>query len=551
MRRASLLLLLLAGMALRSTAQQFIVIDTQDGRQVVEASDVGSITLERDGAFYARLLPEAIAADPATTLFGEALKRTGLADSIRAFVDETYPIMSENERKRNAYTEAAFYWCMVPEVRRRCFTAFVETNATFAAHGIRSLSDLEAYARKVYDEAFPEDVTVTDPTDRRHPLNRFVAYHLLPFGSTFDELTPNALLFYRDLTDASDWYQTLLPCASLKCARPRFDDCIYLNRRGISDGPDRYGVQVRGARIVAGADGALTQTVANGAYYYIDDLLTYGLQTQHQALNERWRLSATSLSPDFMNMAIRSVREYPVYSVPRYFFLDGKADNMHFAEPTEAYVEFPQLFMWQWDTEVNFFPCGTKGKGGCDLTLALPALPEGEYELRFGCTARSELPRVRFSVNGVVLADSVDFCDNYQLHAERTGWKPYTTDSAEVCVRREMREKGWMPGPQERALCTIVPGTPYDEPTSANSIPMRSAAQMCRAIVGRFHSDGRHAPTLRIESLPHTYQEIQDLIGYVTYVGVNADAPYSQPVVLDYIELCPIWIADNEEIPED
>ena len=553
MRRLYLFLLLTTVAVLRSAAQQFIVFETQDGRTVVDADDVESITLERDDAFYARLLPEAIAADPATKLFGEALRRTGLADSLRAFADESYPIMDESERRRMYEFGSPISNFWVPEVRRRSYTAFVESDAVFAAHGIRSLADLEAYARKVYDEAFPEDAAVSDPTDRRHPLNRFVAYHLLPFGSTFDELTPNPVFYYRDQTDACDWYQTLLPCASLKCARPRFDDGIYINRRGISDGPDRYGVQVRGARIVPGTDSELTQKVSNGAYYYIDDLLTYDLQTQRVALNERWRFTATSLSPDFMTQGIRAIKEQDVHSDHLvHVFLNDKVENFRFKAPVEPFVYSPLRYMWQWDAEVYFAPDGERSlNGACDLTLTMPALPEGDYELRFGQCALTASPRVRFSVDGVVLADSVEFCCwDERVFAERTGWQPYTTDSAEVYVRREMRSRGWMRGPRERALPhnTIAIEDNY-EPTADNSSPMSYAARNCRAIVGRFHSDGRRASTLRIESLPYTYKEHESLFGR-GYSGINDDAPASRPIKLDYLELCPVWIADNEEIPE-
>lgn len=534
-------------------AQQFLVVETAEGREVLQADEVESITVERDTVFYDHLLPAAIAADPATQIFGQALQLTGLADSLTAFVDDTYPEMTDKERIRWFYSFNVSNYMEIPIVRRRSFTAFVEPDSIFASHGIRSLTDLEAYARRIYDEAFPEDKGISDPADRRHPLNRFVAYHLLPFGSTYDELTPNPIMFYRRLADVSDWYQTLLPCGSLKFSRPRGEEeGIYLNRRGIASDPDPYGLKVRGARIIPSKSGEWTQTASNGAYYYIDDLLAYDLTTQRETLNERWRISALSLSPDFMTHGIRALT--PLDGTLNFdydrVFISSYLDNYIVADSSYVGVLLPRKYYWNYETDISFQAIEHPEQGRCDLTLALPALPEGDYELRFGTTMYARSPRVRFSLDGVLLADSVDFQNiNDKQLEERIGWKDYTTDSAEVYVRREMRSRGWMRGPKERALCTIGAGAQYDEPTSANSWPMSSIARNARSVVGRFHSDGRRAKQLRIESIPYTNEEMEQR-GVVngSYLGGSY---YSEPIKLDYIELCPVWIADNEEIPED
>lgn len=49
------------------------------------------------------------------------------------------------------------------------------------------------------------------------------------------------------------WYGTLMPQGSMKCSYPLIGDDrgIYLNRRGLKDGPDKYGKQVRGVKVVA------------------------------------------------------------------------------------------------------------------------------------------------------------------------------------------------------------------------------------------------------------------------------------------------------------
>ena len=72
---------------------------------------------------------------------------------------------------------------------RKGYTAFVETDSVYAAHGIYNISDLKAYAAKVYDEMYPEDAAIADPTDRRNSLNRFVSYHLLDRMGTKSNLT--------------------------------------------------------------------------------------------------------------------------------------------------------------------------------------------------------------------------------------------------------------------------------------------------------------------------------------------------------------------------
>ena len=119
-------------------------------------------------------LPAIMAQDPNISLFNEALQVTHLCDSLMEEYNYAYKHSDKSfvSLWNNAYAP-------VPQKIKKGYTAFVETDEVFAAHGIKSLKDLKAYAAKVYDEMYPEDAAISDPTDRRNSLNRFVAYHLL------------------------------------------------------------------------------------------------------------------------------------------------------------------------------------------------------------------------------------------------------------------------------------------------------------------------------------------------------------------------------------
>lgn len=288
-------------------AQRYVVVDD---KIPVVVSDVEKITYAVDDQFETTLLAGRLAADPKTQLFSQALQETGLADTLQAYlIDYTCPYTGKYRYPSYSWYEVAWYNTQ----RFRMFTVFAETDDVLSAQSINSLSDLKAYAKRVYDAVYPEDAGVSDPTDRRNSLNRFVAYHILRHGSTYYYLTAYdnyKLMFCFDsnLADIAAWYATLMPGAAMKCSYPDAGDesGLYLNRRGLKDGPDKYGKQIRGSKIVADGDGSedpFTHKAFNGYYYYIDRMLTYDQQTRDDVLGgERWRIDAKTLSPDILNV---------------------------------------------------------------------------------------------------------------------------------------------------------------------------------------------------------------------------------------------------------
>lgn len=505
-----ILTILAAGLLQSASAQQYVIVD---GELPIIASDISKITYEADDQFASTLLDAQLAADPNTQLFAQALQLTGLADTLKAYWRDYECIYPDTYRYRShVYSEVAWY----VRTRPKEFTVFAETDDVFAAQGINNINQLKAYAKQVYDAVYPEDASITDPTNRRNSLNRFVAYHILPFYGEYYNLTAfdgrqDGIIrnFDTNLADVSAWYATIMSGASLKCSFPQKGDIrgLYLNRRGVNKNPDKYGVQIRGAKIT-GDNNYYFHDAFNGLYYYIDQILTYDLQTRNQVLGaERWRVDVKTLSPDFMNNFVRG--NYfgdDNGSVPDDNPTPKNGKNLIF--PWDAIENFsnttnnpglvmrrPHFYWWSYEgDEMNIF-------GEFDMTIQLPTLPPGEWEIRLGNVTLETRPTIKVWLNGTVAIESLDLRSTYTNNTTL----PYKV----------------MNGPREY------------RPGGEGATSLYDLDGAVRVVLGRIQSDGKNANTLRLKVLDNGTQ------------GNNPE------FVLDYLEFCPASVCDNQEIPED
>lgn len=496
-------LLSIAATALCASATaQYVIVNNE---LPILASDVEKITYEEDEQFKDSLLPSVLAADPKTQLFSNALQLTGLAEMLSDYYYPNYqPIKLSYHYAAHVWKEVAIF----NSVRFKNFTMFVETDNTLAAKGITNIDQLKAYAKQVYDEVFPEDAGVTDPKDRRNSLNRFVAYHILPHGSTYWYLT-----FYdgkvtdkfvdTNLTDINCWYGTLMPHASLKCSYPMGTDRgIFLNHRGLKDGPDKYGIQVRGAKVLPAnddPDDPFTQRAFNGYYFYIDDVLTYDKTTREDVLgSELWRVDFKTLSPDIMNNAVelRGTLQDDVSNVAdesgrngRNYAYEWDCMENIIGENTNTQLvarrAHPGFWSWQGD-EINVF-----GESG-SFTIKLPPLPAGEWEIRMGISSAPTRPSMKVYLNGQVTIDSLVM----------------TPDNQNA-----------MKGPRECWTFTLIGdyGMSFD-----------NANEIVRFPLGRITTDGKSDNYLKLEYLP------------------NGRSGNNYELMLDYFEFVPKSLWDKE-----
>lgn len=520
-----ILTLTATAMLMPAAAQQYVIVD--NGVPIL-LDDIEKITYEKDDEFETRMLPGKLAADPKTSLFSQALQLTGLADTLQLYWKPDY-MPSPNRYyyyKAGVWNEVA-----VTDIRRlRLFTVFAETDDVYAAQGINNLDDLKAYARQVYDEAFPEDAAVSDPTDRRNSLNRFVAYHILGHGAHYYHLTGydgNLMQnFYdRDKADIATWYATLMPYASLKCSYPAGQEAgLYLNRRGLKDGPDKYGTQIRGAKLVpydyaslAGGD-IYTHPALNGYYFYIDRILAYDRTAREQVLgSERWRVDCTTLSPDILNIDTKqrdlmTVDGDPSVADQRYvnhaFFWD--IENFTATQANSPLVARRSHCNW-WCYDGDEM----RINGDFDITIKLPPLPAGEWEIRLGsCCVGDYNPKVKAYINGQQVAEEIDLA---LLYFEGMPSEQLPDGYSDTMPKK-------LGPPTDCGHFTVNPLTFFRHSDDG---------RLLRCVLGRVKTDGKADTFLRIATIP------SPTVGNMT------------EMVLDFLEFCPVSVCDNKEIPED
>ena len=395
MRR--LFLSLFVAIAAVPTLQAQQLLNVNDN-VAIDIHDIDHISYAADPETICLLMGEMLAVDPKTTLFSQALQLTGMADSLLVYEDENYPANLSGQVFTVLDKAEGYSWGYYQASRPRRFTVFVETDSVFRAAGINNIDDLKAWAKRTYDEVFPQDASVSNPTDRRHSLNRFVSYHILPHAAGYGSLTPvndrntKMLSHWPGTTrDVTTYYETLMPYASMKCSYPQRvnPDGIYLNRRGL-----RNDCTVRGIHIMKSENG-IDHWTDNGCYYYIDNLLAYDKTTQEQVLYDMWRVDFKTLSPDLLNIGFRYGDETYI-GLPSAF-----VDN--FDTDAELVAMSPHQPYWRsYDGDGVFCPNMRR------LTVKLPPLPQATWQVRLGYNVSADRPVINTYINGVPQFSNID-----------------------------------------------------------------------------------------------------------------------------------------------
>lgn len=317
--------------------------------------------------------------DSLCTIFAEALQLTGLDNEISAYEDETYHVEHDSiyygvdlEYGGNSYK------MKYPEKRYFKFTAFVETDSVFAAFGINNIEDLKAKAKAKYDEVYPNDAGKYDSDwrNRKNPLNRFIAYHLLDRIMNYNNFCSTGQIrdYYcrPDICDPEDYYETMCPGTIMRLCAPSAG--LYINRKGLKNNASIQGVKILSATETA-AISTYSHNAQNGTYHYIDKPLYYSKEVRDQVLNRRIRIDGTCLSPDFMNSGAARV-QFSQTTVTG--MKNGYITNWKTTPETTIGVRGDEI--WTVSYEGNMICI----KGMYDVSIKIPPVPAGTYEVRVG-----------------------------------------------------------------------------------------------------------------------------------------------------------------------
>ncbi len=555
MKKLVFLLSLCIGIAHDLRAQEYMLVN---GRSI-PLSEIKSITMTRRE--HPLSLSVLLAQDERISLFVEALEATGMMDSLKVYRDMNYSVGPDSTGWDNdalvIHTAVEYDNVAYPEKRFYKHSVFTPTDDVLKSYGVDDLDELKELAAQIYDAAYPEDADVGDVRDRRNSLNRFVSYHILPFQANYYQLTcvdgaesSLAKAFTRKTADISDWYETMMPHSLMKFSFPQgSEEGLYINRRGVESRPDARGVQVRGAKVEYADVEDERQHGVNGLFYCIDDILAYGLIPASSPFptnanvnvpevlfkGERMRFDCTTLSPDFLTSGARGHFTRSTIQNGRYGrggqgskaatnvntclgFKSGTAANWAYTDETHVHVRNRVLHFWSYQgDEVTV-------KGRFDVSVKLPPVPAGTYEVRLGtCTGFSSRGIVNCLIDGEIIG-----CFDLRPSGEnsKVGWKSDSSIGDAQSVREfdvQFHRKGWMKGMDSY-------GSISEDGTGSVGTTFRNQDNTLRKVLGRFTTDGKSDHYLRL-----------------CQMMASSNNEFS----FDFIEVVPVEVSDNETYLED
>ncbi|MBO4499334.1 MAG: fasciclin domain-containing protein [Bacteroidaceae bacterium] len=375
-----------------------------------------------------------IQADPNIRIFSEALRLVGLQDTLKQWIDETYIVGEDSVEKGfqiQVYNQSGgwydvWYWGQ----RKTCFTFLIEPDSVYRRYGINTVNDLIAYAKNVYDESFPEDAGLygaDDYTNPKHPLRRFVSYHMLPFYcgySNFNTRSDLIDLYYTGDIDPEDYFSTFDDHTFLRVST-NFNGNreVYVNKRGREgngtlgfSGPEYPGVRILTPSEMAGVE----QEGRNGLFHYIDGIIAYSKETREEVLNRRLRIDWTTISPDFLTSGARHRKgvghqEGICFKQPKNFHLYSTDCAFSLRSPHNTCYVY----------EANAIDI----VGNFDFYIKLPPVPvDGTYELRISYRDAGDIA-------GVV--------QNFLSEDTPTDWKPLGIPTDLRMTAEENPNIGW------------------------------------------------------------------------------------------------------------
>ncbi len=382
-------------------------------------------------------IAEVIAQDTKFSLFYEALEATGLVDSLLKTVDENYQMTPAYAAElENALITSIKSERYAPYTRKYGYTVLMESNETYLKNGVSNLTDLKNLAALIYNEIYPDDAGITDPTDRRNSLNRFVAYHLINKELSYTKF----ILDYNSghmsaIVDMYEYIETMCPntLIEVKLQRSNGEANIF----------NLISETNQAIRLVSTN---YDNDATNGVYHEIDGILSYNKAVDNEISSKRLRFDFASLFPELSNNNMRG-RKSDNGDLYRNALPKGYLERFVCTDQTVLCYSAAndKLMNYMGD---EFFIVVQNGKL-YDFVVTTPPVPAGTYEVRFGYQSNGRRGVAQFYVDGIPCGVPVnlntggtDIGIGYEKPDPTNSEDPYGYENDKV-----MRNRGYMKGP--------------------------------------------------------------------------------------------------------
>jgi len=495
------------------------------------------------------------------SLFGQALKATGLVDSLMEYTrgDMEYKQLfrdglngSPKFYPANGVGTTGTMECRVG------FTIFAEPDEVIKSalqkEGFtQDFDGLVQYANKVYANAPEwydymrerklEVKTDNNYTDRFNALNMFVAYHIVKAKMSINWLVyekgSNSYWNFAPDADPYDYYETMLPHTIMKIWEPHnvgTGKSLFINRyqtfntltNELASPGTNHKVEQVGVNIIR--QGSLEAT--NGWIHQIGSMLVYDEMVPKGVLKERMRVNCTSLFPELITNRIRNIAtsdgQIPSgydgsrHGIPAKYF-----ENMiHYNDNVcLAYCVHGAWRCWESD-QMQFW-------GTYDLAFKLPPVPTDVYEIRVVYAPMSYGSFMQYYIGNSSSVSSMmpiglPFDATVPVEDPRVGLTNVNEeDDMGIATDIAMHNRGFMRGPY--SYCGHAESTGW---TTANNGRFEWGTSMTvRYVLGTVELKQGDENWLRIKTL-------------------NPDKS-ANPVGLDFVELVPTSVLANQQYTED
>jgi hypothetical protein len=331
-------------------------------------TDIDSISFE-NSLFNRRSIVNNIAANKNYSVFYQGLVATGLVDSLKVDRDKSYDYHKYLNLLNPPFSQGSGSVDQLPIVRRYGFTVLMESDSVFIGQNIKNLSDLKNYAAIVYNSVYPEDAGITDVTNRRNSLNRFIAYHLInkklslpKFIDAYD--TPHMI----KTIDMYEYLEPMCPNTLIEIKKERSTGLTNLINQSAETGSAIHIIKV-----------STDKDVYNGFYYGIDKIMVYDLNVINQLSSKRLRFDMASLFPELTNNNMRGYLGDKATDTKSWDLPNGYLDRVKMTDGTVfTYLNSFGGFLDYQGDEAYF-------RNQYGFTITTLPVPTGTYEVRLCC----------------------------------------------------------------------------------------------------------------------------------------------------------------------